>query len=530
MLSGVVLALSFPRADLGWLAFVALIPLLRTARRATPGAAFRQGWVAGAVFFSILLYWILGVMTRYGGLPLVVGLMVLTLLVGYLAAYVGLFAALVSAATRRWGPAAFLLAPVFWVGLELARARLLTGFPWGLIGYSQWRNLAIVQASAWGGVYLVSFLVVLSNAAFALLLDRPARRGGQALAASALLIVAAAHAGGRLALRGVSSSDGAPITVAAIQANVEQDRKWRPEEEERIIAGLLAMTAQAADDGARLVVWPESSSPIAFRRPIPPPPGAGFLPVIEPRREYLDRIGALTRQKDVTLVAGSVDYGVRDGRLRAFNSAFVVGSGGTLDASYDKVHLVPFGEYVPLGRLLFFVDTMVQGAIAGFAAGDRLEPLPTPLGPAATFVCYEAIFPELVRPLARSSVFMVNITNDAWFGRSAAPSQHLAMAVFRAAENRRWLLRAANTGISALVDPAGRVRASTDLMTRTVLLGALSPRRDRSLYATSGDLLAWSCAMLTLLFGAVLYAASRRPGIERAGAEASHPDGTFPRH
>jgi len=530
LLSGIALALSFPRADCGWLAFAALIPLLRSARGASPPVAFRHGWLAGAAFFSILLYWILGVMTRYGGLPVVVGLMVLVLLVGYLAAYVGLFAALVSASTRRWGPAALLLAPVFWVGLELARARLLTGFPWGLIGYTQWRNLAIVQTSAWGGVYLVSFLVVLANAAFALLLERPARRGDRVLAAAALVIVAAAHAGGRLALRGVGASDGAPITVAAIQANVAQDRKWRPEEEEGIVSGLLAMTAQAADDGARLVVWPESSSPIAFRRPIRPPQGAASPPVIEARRDYLDRIGAVTRPKDVTLVAGSVDYGMRDGRLRAFNTAFLVGSGGTLDASYDKVHLVPFGEYVPLGGLLFFVDSMVQGAIAGFAAGDRLEPLPTPLGPAATFVCYEAIFPELVRTLAGPSVFMVNITNDAWFGRSAAPTQHLAMAVFRAAENRRWLLRAANTGISALVDPAGRVRASTGLMTRTVLLGTLSPRRDRSLYAATGDLLAWACAMLTLLCVAALCAASWRPGLERSGAEASHPDGTLPRH
>jgi apolipoprotein N-acyltransferase len=530
LVAGIALAIAFPLFDQGWLAFVALTPLLRAARTTTTmAAAFRQGWLTGAVFFSILLYWILGVMTTYGGLPRLLGVMVLLLLVAYLASYIGLFAALVSAATRRWGPAAILLAPVFWVGLELARGRLLTGFPWGLIGYSQWRNLAIVQASAWGGIYAVSFLVVLANAACALLLERPARRGAVAMAISALLLVAAAHAGGRLALRAVSAADGPPIAVAAIQANVPQDRKWRPDEEEGIVAGLLSMSAQAADDGARLVVWPESSSPIGFRRPVPAPQG-GTAPVIEPRREYLRRIGDVIGPRDVTLIAGSVDYGTRAGRLRAFNSAFVVGSGGTLDASYDKMHLVPFGEYVPLQRLLFFVDTMVQGAIAGFAPGDRLDPLPTPLGPVATFVCYEAIFPELVRALARPSVFMVNITNDAWFGKSAAPTQHLAMAVFRAAENRRWLLRAANTGISAVVDPAGRVRASSDLMTRTVLLGRLAPRRDRTLYAATGDLLAWACATLTVLSGAALCAAFKRPGIERAGAEASETDGSTPRH
>jgi apolipoprotein N-acyltransferase len=173
---------------------------------------------------------------------------------------------------------------------------------------------------------------------------------------------------------------------------------------------------------------------------------------------------------------------------------------------------VPFGEYVPLSRVLFFVDRMVQGAIAEFVAGTRLEPLPTPFGRAATFVCYEAIFPGLVRDLAHDAEFMVNITNDAWFGKSAAPRQHLAMAAVRAAENRLWLVRAANTGISAIVDPWGRVRAEAALDTRTVLRGSIEPRRGRSPFARTGDVAGGACAILTFLSAAALRAAFLRPG------------------
>jgi apolipoprotein N-acyltransferase len=511
ILSGLLLALCFPKADLGWLGFIALVPLFRAARATEPRRAFRLGTVAGAVFFLVLLYWLIDVMTVYGGLPTWVALGFLALLVSYLALYVGVFAALVSAASRRWGAGALLGAPVFWVGLELIRGRFLTGFPWGLMGYSQWRNLPLAQAGAWGGVYAVSFILVLVNAAIALLLEPAVGRGSRRLAVAVLILAAVAEGAGVAALRAVASGDGAPLAVAAIQADVPQDRKWRPGEEEAIVADLLAMSDQAAQEGARLVVWPESSSPWSFRRPVR---GTGVPAggVIERRRDYLDRVGELARRRGITLIAGSVDYRFEDGRLLAFNSALVIGPDGALGESYDKTHLVPFGEYVPLSHLLFFVDRLVQGAIAEFAPGTRLEPLDTPAGKAATFVCYEAIFPELVRRLAGPSAFLVNITNDAWFGRSAAPRQHLAMAVFRAVENRRWLLRAANTGISAIIDPAGRVRASTPLEAKTILAGSIAPRVDRTVYAATGDVLAWACAILTLLSAAALRAAFLRPG------------------
>jgi apolipoprotein N-acyltransferase len=502
VLSGVLLVVCFPLADLGSVAFVALVPLLLSLRGSSWREAAHRGFLCGAVFFTGLLYWLVHVMTHYGGLPLVAGVGFLLLLVGWLALFFAGFAACQAVLLERRGPAAFLLAPVLFVAFEILRGRLLTGFPWGLIGYTQWRRPALVQLTAWGGIYALSFLVVLVNAAVALLLAGGRSRRSGFAAAAALLAAVAAGGAGKIALRGVARGDGEPITVAAIQANVPQEIKWLRGHETQIVSGLLAQSASAAAQGARLVVWPESSSPLALS--YGDDPGAPAAPPARDREPF-EQVASWVRSARLTLLTGSVGYRRVEGRLRAYNSAFVIGPDGVPAASYDKVHLVPFGEYVPLQRLLFFVDRMVQGAVAEFLPGERTEPLPTGVGRAGTFVCYEAIFPELVRRVARRADFLVNITNDAWFGKSAAPYQHLAMASVRAAENRRWMVRAANTGISAIIDPAGRVRRRTPLEVETVLLGSVAPRSDTTFYARTGDLFAWACVILT----AVLAAAHR---------------------
>ena len=505
--SGVLLVLSFPPGDLGWLAFVALVPLLLALRGAAARDAMRLGFVTGVVFFGGLLPWLIAVMTRYGGLWHVTSAAILVLLVAYLALYVMLFAAIVAAGLRRTGPMALLAAPFVWVGLEMVRGRLLTGFPWGVLGATQWRHAAILQAASIGGVALVSWLVVAANAAVAMLLLPGARRRVR-LAAIALLapVLLAPILGGR-ALARLPEGDGEPIPVAAIQANVPQDRKWRPEAEAGIVARLLELSRQAAGGGARLILWPESSSPLAYFRPA----GDAALPMpVAPQRQEADEVAAFVRETGVTLIAGAVQYRHQDGRTRAYNSAFVSRPDGGPGDSYDKVHLVPFGEYVPLQRLLFFVNRMVQGAVAEFEAGRSLAPLHTPWGGAGTLICYEAIFPEQVRRL-QPSAFLVNLTNDAWFGTSAAPRQHLALAVVRAAENHRWMVRAANTGISAIVDPAGRVVAETPLEVERVLSGTLRARSDVTPYAARGDLFAWACAIVAGLAGFRWRAWSRRP-------------------
>jgi apolipoprotein N-acyltransferase len=512
-LCGALLALAYPLANLEILAFVALTPLLLCLDGASHGAALARGYAAGASFFLVLLYWLVGVMVRYGGLPLPAALLFLALLVFYLATYVALFAAGLAALWRRAGPSALIASPILWVGLEIVRAHALGGFPWGLLGYSQTRNLPLLQSASLGGIYAVSFLVMAANAGLALLLSRPVSRGRVAAGLALLALAAGAHVGGLLALRSLDRAAAAPsFPVAAIQANVPQDLKWRPEAGERIVAVLADLTTRAAGQGARLVVWPESSSPLSFRRPGTAHGSAGGTGPVETDRAYTGLVTGLARNLGIALIVGSVDYREEQGSLRAFNSAFAVGPDGTLGPSYDKVHLVPFGEYVPLRRLLFFVNRMVQGAIAEFAPGTRMVPLPTPVGEAATVICYEAIFPELVRRATRHAVVLVNITNDAWFGRSAAPEQHLAMAAVRAVENRIYLVRAANTGISAIVDPAGRIVRRTDLLETAVLTGAIEPLRERPLYARAGDGFAWACAIFSVVVLAAPRAAFPRSG------------------
>ena len=500
--SGALLALAYPRADWGLLALVALIPFLLSLQSTDRAAALLRGYVCGATFFAILLYWIPGVMETYGGLPLPVAWLLLALLVFYLATFFALFAWLVSAAWRRHGPIALAFAPVSWVALEIARARLLTGFPWGLLGYSQYRNPSLLQASAWGGIHAVSFLVMAANAGGALLILRPAGTRVRIAGAVLIAVLGLSWAGGALAMRPGDRREagdaGGAIRVAAVQANVRQDLKWDPRSAAGTLSDLSRLSREAASSGARLIVWPESSSPLSVRRPRR---DADSGTAIQTDETYATFLGDLARSLNADLIVGSIDYRVAGGELRAYNSALAVGADGTLGATYDKVHLVPFGEYVPLARVLFFVNRMVGGAIAEFAAGTRLEPLPTSAGRAGTIICYEAIFPEVVRRVAgHDADFLVNITNDAWFGRTAAPYQHASHLILRAIETRMGVARAANDGISEFVDPLGRVTQPSGLQTQTVVTGTLRTSDVRPLYVRWGDWVGLLTVLATLAF------------------------------
>jgi apolipoprotein N-acyltransferase len=509
--SGVLLALAFPRADMGAVGFVALVPLFLSLQDVPASTALFRGYACGTVFFTALLYWIPGVMVTYGGMPRALAWPIFLLLVFYLATYIAVFSMLQSASWRRFGTPALALAPVGWVALEIVRGRLLTGFPWGLIGYSQYRNIPLLQTAAWGGIYVVSFLVVAANAGVALLMLRPGAPRRRLGAACLLLLVALAHAGGAVSIRASERRPaGLEIPVAAIQGNVPQDRKWSPGSAGPILSELIRLTRESGARGAKLIVWPESSSPYSFHRPAP---AGGPGSDIETDEVYASVVRDLARDFDATLIVGSVDYKVADGDLRVYNSAFAVGPDGSLEESYDKIHLVPFGEYVPLHRLLFFVDRLAQGTIADFAPGTIAAPLSTGVGRAAILICYESVFPELVRRIAvKDAVLLVNITNDAWFGTTAAPGQNLAMASVRAAEVRRFMVRAANTGISAIIDPYGRIVSRTPLMKSAMLQGTVRSHTEITPYAACGDLFAWGCVILTLLHGAALRAAFLRRG------------------
>jgi apolipoprotein N-acyltransferase len=496
-LSGGLMAAAFPgTGDQGWLAFVALVPLLVAIEGTTRRRAAWLGFVAGFVFWLATIPWVAQTMVRYGGLPWPLAGLILLGLVGYLALYAAAFCALLCRCPIRLGALYVIVAASLWVALEFLRTYLLTGFPWNLLGYSQHRNLPLLQVAAVTGVYGVSFLVMAVNAALAQALLTWKRWPGLfvPLGTAGLLLAAALGYGW---LRPHPQGENSPMQMALVQGNIDQHVKWDPAWQERTLAIYQDLTAAAAHERPQLIVWPEAAVPFFFRA--------------DPRRAAVE---GMARATDAYLLVGAPDW--QAGQPR--NTAFLIGPDGQMVGRYDKRHLVPFGEYVPLRQPLFFVNPLAGGAIGEFAPGHEVTVFATPSGRFSVVISYEAIFPDEVRDFFRGGAeFLVNITNDAWFGRSAAPAQHLAMAALRAVENRSYLIQAANTGISAIVAPDGRIVQASGFFTPAVLSGAIIPRTGESFYTRYGDLFAWGTVGVAL---AVMLAALA-PRIFSRGSTAS---------
>jgi len=485
-LGGAAAAAAFPKWELPFLAWIALIPLLGVLSRPGARKPFVVGWAAGAVFYGVLLYWIPAVPSHYAGMPAVLSAGVYLLLILVLGLSWALWAELFVAIRRRRPIAAFVAAPLLWIGVEYLLTHVLTGFPWGLLGISQYRNLAFIQISAVTGVYGVSFVLVLFQSLFVLSI-RTARRGPFA---AAMILMALVHLGGYLALgRVVPGADS--FRGAVIQGNVPSDVYWSQTGADRIMTLFeehVDLTRRATEAGAKFVAWPEFTVPLCFS--CDDPLYKSFAGVLS---GFVEETGA-------TLLVGSNEQTGPPEDKRYFNSSLCLSPGRAV-TSYAKMHLVPFGEYTPYKAILGFVEK-VSHAIGELTpgAGPALHAFgPTRFG---TPICYEAIFPDLVRRFVKAGAgFLVTITNDGWYGRSSAPYQHFAAAVFRAVENRRFLLRAATTGISGVVDPYGRVLARTEIGVRTFLAETVTPRSDLTFYARFGDVFALAC----LTIGALLF-------------------------
>jgi apolipoprotein N-acyltransferase len=470
--SGGLLALAFPRPDLALLAWVALVPLLLVMAR----RPFRSGFVAGTVFFAVILYWVNIVMTTFGHLHPVLSVLAWLLLSAYLALYFGVATWAACRLRELRGYAVPLTLPVLWVALEFLRETLLTGFPWASIGYSQHASLNLLQSADLFGVYGLGYLLVLVNAVIAeWLLTRNLPRRQRPVAAGLVTMVLLGSAWGYGYWRLGTDLDGRAerLKVTVVQGNIPQDVKWLPEfqqETVRIYRDLSLTAARAEQPG--LIIWPEAATPFYY----------------QDANKLSAQVADVPRQAGAALLFGSPAYRQEQGSLRYLNSAFLLDLEGREKGRSDKIHLVPFGEYVPLKRFLPFIEKLVVG-IGDFSPGT-INPLPLNGHRLGVLVCYEAIFPELAREWVRQgSGLLVNVTNDAWFGNSSAPWQHLAMVRFRAVENRVWIARAANTGISAFIAPSGQILAATGLFvpaTATVEVG-LGARP--GLYARTGDLL-----------------------------------------
>ena len=492
--SGVLLALSFPKFGHPALAWIALTPLLVALAGASVRQSFAIGLLTGIVYFTGTLYWITRVMAVYGDLQWWVAVLINALLVAYLALFPAIFALIVRRIVVAHGPAAVMAAPLVWVTAELGRTYFLTGFPWVLLGYSQSPVLPIAQLASVFGVYGVSMLVAAVSAALALIAVGPPKAGpyvplGRYVPLCVVLLALAVVAvwGSRRAAGREWTHTGDPIRVGLIQGNVDQGQKWDPARASAIFHEYLRMTREAIAQGAQFVLWPESSTPFYF----------------EEDRPGAEMVRAIARDARVTILFGSdqVDWRVEGNKKipdKYYNSAFVVRPDGTTAGAYRKMHLVPFGEYVPLKELLFFAAPLVE-AVGPFSAGVDPTLLPVNGHPVSVAICYEVVYPNLIRQfVVRGSELLTTITNDAWFGSTSAPYQHFAQASMRAIEEGRYLVRSANTGISGIVDPYGHVVAETRIFEPAVVVGEARFLRHSTFYARHGDIVAYASAVMTL--------------------------------
>jgi apolipoprotein N-acyltransferase len=497
------------------LAWVGPALLLLGLRGLPPGRAARLGFAAALVAHTAILHWIWIVTVVYGHAPAIAGVVGPIALGAYIAAFTGAFAGLAALLAHAGLARPFALAAA-WTALDHFRSFALSGFPWATLGYAQHENPLLLGLASVTGVYGLSFVSVLGAAALAEAATawRAGRRPGPAVWA-ALGAVVALHGAGWLLAREASRPAPRTVRIAVLQGNVDQGVKWSPERAEEIWADYVGLVRDAVGQGAVLVVWPETSVP----------------GLVERDPELRARLSALARETGSTMVLGAVGFELdpvtRDPLF--FDSAFVLGPDGAFLTRYDKSHLVPFGEYVPLRDLLgHFLRAVARGIARDNVTpgpGPRALTLPAPGGPirGGVPICYELLFPDLVRRMVdQGAGVLLGITNDAWYGKTGAPYQFLALTAVRSAETRVWTARAANTGVSAIIDSRGRVRAQTRIFERDLLVADVPlrpPPLGGSFYTRHGDVFAAACWIVTA--GLVGLAGWRRRGASRGGGGRS---------
>jgi apolipoprotein N-acyltransferase len=462
--------------------------------------------MTGAVYFSGTLYWLVETMTTFGGLATPVAAFAAAMLVAYLSLFPAFFAWIQSRLFRALGARALLLAPFVWVATEMGRTYIWDGFPWELLGYSQVTVLPIAQLASVVGVYgLSAFVATVSAAAAYAALEPSARRWVFGAVTAGLVLACAAWGAARVGGEALAAA-GTPIRVAVLQGNIPQEQKDEAYRGDRVLMDAIAqryidMTRDAIGRRAEFIVWPESSTPYYYEQDL----------------VRGNAVRRLAREAHVTILLGSDQVEPvrpvamsKPPEARYYNAAFLVRPDGGTGAIYRKIHLVPFGEYVPLKRLLFFVGPLVE-AVSDFSAGRDPVLLPVAGHMASTAICYEVIYSSLIRSfVARGSELLTTITNDAWYGWSSAAYQHWEQASMRAIEEGRYLARAANTGISGFVDPYGRVLQKSNMFESAVMVADLRFIGARTIYSRIGDLVGWLSVALT----GVALLGTRRPRVQ----------------
>ena len=486
IISAALLVLSFPNFNLWPLAWVALVPLLLAiTSRPAPWGSFLTGWLAGTVFFYGSCYWLTYSMIHYGGMPRPVAYLLLIPGALALGLFPGLFAFILARLVRKWGTRPLLAAAFIWVALEWGRLAL-TGQLWNAIGYSQAYQPFLIQAARLGSVYAVGFLIVSANAAVAfLILERNTKAAvlaGLTLSLVALLSLAAY----KTSPEPSETASPANLVVVALQPNVPMNLVKTGEEMQELTSRHITMSENALkqlpDDATpRLVIWPES--PMNF--------------VYGTDSKFRELITRFAVENRTAALFNSQEVAPNDG---LYNSALFVNQEGKLLGQYDKIRLLPFGEYVPLPRWLPGAG-LITAIVGDFTPGTAYRLMPVGGMRIGVFICIESAYPSIARTFADEGAdLLVNISNDGYLGPTAVMRQHLANAVFRAIENGRPLLRVTNSGITAYITPSGQVTDQTEgfqTAVRTWKIG--SHRNVDTFYSRHGDLFAIAMAAITLL-------------------------------
>lgn len=474
--AGLLYALSFPLYSLFPLAWVWAVPLFLLAEKACGLELFLYGMISGLVAWAGTVYWIAYVMNEYGGMTLLPASFLLLLLIACLSLFFGFFALLSRRLLRTKG--ALLFVPGLWALMELVRSYVpFSGFPWALLGYSQQPWTAFIQAAELGGAYLIGAVIMMGNVAVYELV----RKKAFVPVTIAALLTASLVLWGSWRMHGFDAGPGS-VRAAVAQANIPQDQKWRPEMVDPSIDIYSRLTREAIAQGARIVVWPEASCPF-------------FLMLQWP---HSGRIVSLSSSTQARLIVGSPAYenGVYLNRMWMLERGKIVGS-------YDKVHLVPFGEYLPLADLIRPVFSGLTEEVGDFAP---LKRKPAPIEDAGIMICFEAIFPDLARQLSlKGATYLVNSSNDAWFKTWSTSEQHLEMSCFRAIENRRWLLSSTNHGYSAIIGPNGRVVREVGLLREGFALADITPLRGLSFYTRFGPIIPGIWAGISIIAALTAY-------------------------
>ncbi len=505
VLSGLLLAACFPKFHLRGLVWVACAPLLIVlSHEKRLKRAFLLGYVAGAVFFAGNCYWFTTVMESYGHLASALSGLVFVLFILIDSVFFGAFG-LAIGSVARWSPARALSAsPFLWVAMELGRTYLITGFPWNLLGYAMQAS-GLRQIASFTAVYGLSFIAVATSALLAWVLLSPKRVS--AILALGVWVGFLFVAQWKL---NPPPEEMAKETAFLLQPNVPLDDAaleswipWRnPSHLDQLVQLCVSTVAQvenkspstSSDGGMKhppLLVWAENPAPYFFSRD----------PVFRGAMENM------ARQTHAIVITNTVVPLDPQGNTIT-NSAITLSPEGREIARYDKIHLVPFGEYVPWWALPGLVQK-ITSEVGNFVRGSSYSVADSPGGGIGVFICYEAIIPQLARNLVeRGAGVLVNISNDAWYGDSAAAYQHLEMARLRAIENHRYLLRATNDGLTVVIDPSGRIVEQIPRYQRRVMVAHFNFEPERTFYSAHGDVFAWFCALVA----AVMLIAASMPG------------------